>query len=152
MHFVGDGSVLDEMKKFVLDHGLETVVTFYGRRPVDDMPKFYKLADACLVSLQADNQIGLTLPGKVQGYMAAGKPIIGMIDGSAKDVIDESECGICVKAGDVDGLAEAMKDFIENRDKYKGCGEKARDYFKSNFRKSIFMGKLESELERLGKR
>jgi glycosyltransferase involved in cell wall biosynthesis len=152
MHFVGDGSVLDEMKKFVLDHGLETVVTFYGRRPVDDMPKFYKLADACLVSLQADNQIGLTLPGKVQGYMAAGKPIIGMIDGSAKDVIDESECGICVKAGDVDALAEAMKDFIENRDKYKGCGEKARDYFKSNFRKSIFMGKLESELERLGNR
>ena len=152
MHFVGDGSVLDEMKKYVADHGLEKVVSFYGRRPVDEMPKFYKLADACLVSLQADNQIGLTLPGKVQGYMAAGKPIIGMIDGSTKDVIDESGCGICVKAGDVDALANAMKEFIENRDKYKDCGERARDYFKSNFRKKAFMNKLESELERIGKR
>lgn len=152
MHFVGDGSVLDEMKSYVLNHGLEKVVTFYGRRPVDEMPMFYKLADACLVSLQADNQIGLTLPGKVQGYMAAGKPIIGMIDGSAKDVIDESGCGICVKAGDVDALASAMRDFIQNKEKYEDCGEKAKEYFKANFRKSIFMNKLENEFERLGKR
>lgn len=152
MHFVGDGSVLDEMKAFVKEHGLEEIVTFYGRRPVDEMPQFYKLADACLVSLQADNQIGLTLPSKVQGYMAAGKPIIGMIDGSAKDVIDESGCGICVKAADVDALAVAMKDFIENREKYKDCGNKAKEYFKANFRKSIFMSKLESEFERLGRK
>lgn len=152
VHFVGDGSVLDEMKKYVAEHGLEKVVTFYGRRPVDEMPRFYKLADACMVSLQADNQIGLTLPGKVQGYMAAGKPIIGMIDGSAKDVIEESGCGICVKAGDIEALALAMKDFIENREKYKDCGSKAREYFKVNFKKSIFMKILENELERLVKR
>ena len=130
------------MKGFVKEHGLEKIVTFYGRRPVDEMPKFYKLADACLVSLKANNQVGLTLPVKVQGYMAAGKPIIGMIDGSAKEVIDESGCGICVKAGDVDALAAAMKDFIENREKYKDCGNKAREYFKANFRKSIFMSKI----------
>ena len=152
MHFVGDGSMLEEMKKYVAKHGLEKVVTFYGRRPVEEMPKYYKLADACLVSLQADNQIGLTLPGKVQGYMAAGKPIIGMIDGSAKDVIDESGCGICVKAGDIDALAAAMREFIVNKEKYQDCGMKAREYFKANFRKSIFMNKLESEFERLGKR
>lgn len=151
VHFVGDGSVLDEMRQFVEEHKLSRVVTFYGRRPVEEMPKYYKLADACLVSLQADNQIGLTLPGKVQGYMAAGKPIIGMIDGSAKDVIDESGCGICVPAGDVDALAAGMRDFISNREKYKDCGDKAREYFKANFRKSIFMKKLESEFERLGK-
>lgn len=150
VHFVGDGSVLDEMKEFVTKHGLEKVVTFYGRRPVEEMPQFYKLADACLVSLQADNQIGLTLPGKVQGYMAAGKPIIGMIDGSAKDVIDESGCGICVAAGDVDALAQSMKDFIEDRSKYADCGVKAREYFKANFRKDIFMNKLERFMERLG--
>lgn len=152
MHFVGDGSVLDEMKKYVANHGLEKIVIFYGRRPVEEMPKYYKLADACLVSLRADNQIGLTIPGKVQGYMAAGKPIIGMIDGSTKDVIDESGCGICVKAGDIDALANAMRDFVENREKYKDYGEKGREYFKINFRKSTFMNKLENEFEKLGKK
>lgn len=152
VHFVGDGTVLDEMKKYVSDHSLGEVVAFYGRRPVEEMPKYYKLADACLVSLKADNATGLTLPSKVQGYMAAGKPIIGMIDGSAKDVIDESGCGICVNAGDVDGLASGMKDFIQNRDKFKDCGNKARQYFIDNFSKKKFMVKLENEIERLGKR
>ena len=152
VHFVGDGSVLDEMKNFVAEHNLDSVVIFYGRRPVEEMPEFYRIADACLVSLKADTQIGLTLPTKVQGYMAAGKPIIGMIDGSAQDVIRESGCGICVKAGDVDALADGMRDFIENRDKYKNCGYKAREYFKENFKKEIFMNKLEEAFERLVKR
>lgn len=150
VHFVGDGSMLGEMKRFVSAHKMEDVVTFYGRRPVDEMPKFYKLADACLVSLNADNATGLTLPSKVQGYMAAGKPIIGMIDGSAKDVIDESGCGICVQAGDVESLSKAMENFIMEKEKYKDCGQKARDYFVENFSKAEFMKKLETEFERIG--
>ena len=152
VHFVGDGSFLDVMKQFVKEKGLEEIVCFYGRRPVEEMPKYYKLADACLVSLKADNQTGLTLPAKVQGYMAAGKPIIGMIDGSAKDVIEESKCGLCVSAGDIIGLANAMKDFIEHADKYRECGQNGRDYFINNFSKTIFMENLESEINRLGRR
>lgn len=148
VHFVGDGSMINEMKSFVQIHQLSNIVFFYGRRPVEEMPNFYKMADACLVSLKADNVTGLTLPSKVQGYMAAGKPIIGMIDGSAKDVIDESGCGICVRAGDVDGLSLAMKSFITEREKYSDCGRKARKYFIENFSKEKFLEKLEKEFER----
>ncbi|MBO4915024.1 MAG: glycosyltransferase family 4 protein [Oscillospiraceae bacterium] len=149
VHFVGDGAVLDEMKTYVASHGLDDIVIFYGRRPVEEMPVYYSLADACLVSLNADNQTGLTLPSKVQGYMAAGKPIIGMIDGSARDVIDESGCGICVRAGDKDGLADAMKRFVENREQFRSCGEKAREYFIAHFSRKIIMEKLESEFKKV---
>lgn len=152
VHFVGDGSYLNEMKNFVEDKNLSHIVSFYGRHPVEEMPDFYKLADVCLVSLKADNKTGLTLPSKVQGYMAAGKPIIGMIDGSAKEVIEESGCGICVSAGDVQGLAEAMSDFILHREKYRNCGEDGRNYFKNNFRKSIFIKKLEGIFDEIGRK
>jgi len=151
VHFVGDGSMLSEMKDFVDAHGLKEIVKFYGRKPVEEMPIYYKLADACLVSLKADNATGLTLPSKVQGYMAAAKPIIGMIDGSAKDVIEESHCGICVRSGDVVGLSNAMRSFIIENDKYKDCGKNGREYFIENFSKKKFMQKLESEFERLVK-
>lgn len=144
VHFVGDGSMLNEMKQFVLSHKIENIVVFHGRRPVEEMPKFYKLADACLVSLKSDNATGLTLPSKIQGYMAAGKPIIGMIDGFAKDVIDESGCGICAAAGDFVGFAIALKDFIVNRWKYESCGENGRRYFRKNFSKDEFMERLEN--------
>ncbi len=151
VHFVGDGSMLATMRDYVSNHNLEKIVAFYGRRPVNEMPDYYRIADVCLVSLKADNQIGLTLPTKVQGYMAAGKPILGMIDGSAKDVIDESERGICVHAGDVDGLADAMKQFITNKQKFINCGQNARRYFVENFSIDKCIKKLEYEIEKVVK-
>ena len=152
VHFVGDGTCLEEMKRFVKDNDMGNIVKFYGRRPVKEMPSFYRLADACLVSLKADNATGLTLPSKVQGYMAAGKPIIGMIDGSAKDVIEDSNCGICVAAGDIKGLAEAMKRFIQDKDTYKHCGENGRAYFTKNFSKAVFMDRIENVFDELPRR
>lgn len=148
VHFVGDGTVLDEMKRFVSEHDIGDKVYFYGRRPVEDMPIFYRLADVCIVSLNSDNLTGLTLPSKVQGYMAAGKPIIGMVDGSAKAVIEEARCGICVPSGDVESFAQAMKSFIMEYDRYKECGDNGRAYFKQHFRKETFIKQLENILER----
>lgn len=149
VHFVGSGTCFDELKREVIEKNLKDIVKFHGRKPVQEMPKYYKLADACLVSLKADNAIGLTLPSKIQGYMAAGKPIIGMIDGSAREVIEDSKCGICVSAGDTDGLANAMKLFIEKREKFASCGENGRQYFKENFTKTILISKLEKTFDKL---
>ena len=68
-----------------------------------------------------------------------------MIDGSAKDVIETSGCGRCVPAGDIQGLADAMKDFIQNAEKYKNWGDNGRKYFKNNFSKTKFMTRIEQE-------
>ena len=126
VHFVGDGSMLEEMKNYVAENNLENIVFFYGRRPVEEMPRYYKLADACIVSLNGENQTGLTLPSKMQGYMAAGKPIIGMISGSAQEVILESKCGLCADSGDVQGFSDIMRDFISNHEQYKIYGKNGR--------------------------
>ena len=149
LHIVGDGSCLEKVRNLVMEKQLENKVVFYGRRPVEEMEQFYELADACLVSLNADNITGLTLPSKVQGYMAAGKTIIGMIDGAANDVITDSKCGICVSAGDVEGLAESMKDFIEKPEKYSVCGENGRHYFIENFRKAKVVSQIEDTIEKI---
>ncbi|WP_346873783.1 glycosyltransferase family 4 protein [Clostridium sp. UBA5988] len=151
VHFVGDGSYLENSKSIVKQKGLENIVVFHGRHPLDEMPEFYKMADACLLTLKADNLIGLTMPSKLQGYMAAGKAVIGAINGAAQDVINESQCGICVKASDSKALAEAMKDFIENFNKYKDCGENGRRYFINHFTKEKYMDELKKILSNLVK-
>lgn len=149
IHFVGDGSYLGISKNLVRMKGLENNVIFYGRRPIEQMQDYYKLADACLLTLTADNLIGLTMPSKLQGYMAAGKPVIAAINGAAREVIIDSKCGLCVNAGDFNALAEVMIDFIENPDKFKKCGENGRRYFRNHFTKSIYMAKLEQEFYNL---
>lgn len=152
VHFVGDGSMLEEMKRFVKDNDMDSVVSFYGRRPIEEMPDFYKLADACLVSLDAKNETGLTLPAKVQGYMAAGKTILGMISGSTQEVVRDAQCGACVDSGDVDAFADTLKDFILNNSNYADCGENGRKYFVENFKKSIFMDKLKKKIDEVEKK
>jgi len=149
VHFVGDGSYLEHSRKMVELKDLKDIVVFHGRHSLEEMENFYRLADACLLTLKADTLIGYTVPSKLQGYMAAGKPVIGAIDGGAKEIIRESGCGVCVDAGDFHALAKVMKDFVENHGLYSECGTRGREYFQRNFTKDIFMDSLIEELERL---
>lgn len=151
VHLVGDGYELDNCKKMVSDYQLEKKVLFYGSKYGGELLEFYKEADACLLTLKCDNYVGQTMPAKLQSYMAVGKPILGAISGAALDVIKEAQCGQCVEADDVLGLSEIMTDFCENPVNYSKCGENAKEYFKSNFAKDIFMNHLEDELYELRK-
>ena len=93
-HIVGDGSELENMKKLADELDASSVI-FHGRKPLEEMAKYYSMADAMLVTMKDSPIISYTLPGKVQTYMAAGKPIIGAINGETQALIKEAECGIC---------------------------------------------------------
>lgn len=151
IHIVGDGSKRMELEAEVVAEGLQDNVVFYGNQKRTDMPSFYKKADALLITLRGNNEVGNTMPGKMQMYMTTGKPVLGAINGAANEVINESRCGSCVKAGDAEGLAAIMKDFIEHPESYKDCGKNARAYFKNHFTLELFMNGLERELNSLVK-
>lgn len=141
-HIVGDGSELESLKARA--KGLDNVF-FYGRKPLDEMPKYYSMADVMLVTLVDDLALSLTLPGKVQTYMAAGKPIIAAANGEICNVISSSEAGLCCRSGDVFGFVKIIKCFIENENR-ADMGVKARDYYLNNFSVEIVMDKLENIL------
>lgn len=141
-HIVGSGSDLERLQEIGKD--FDNVI-FYGRKPLEEMPEFYKMADAMLVTLQADPILSLTLPGKVQSYMAAGKPIIGAIDGETLKVIQEAKCGYCGKAEDAKLLSENIKKFINNQNRVL-FGENARKFYEEHFEKKKFMDVLERHL------
>lgn len=147
IHIVGGGTDLQRLQELKVEKQLENVV-FYGRRPLEEMPEFYKKADAMLVTLAADPVLSLTLPGKVQSYMAVGKPIIGAIDGETQNVIKEAECGFCGAADDAEALAENVKKFIESETDRKAMGKNARRFYEEHFQTELFMNKLEDELNK----
>ena len=147
IHIVGGGTDLQRLQNIKEEKQLENVV-FYGRRPLEEMPEFYKKADAMLVTLAADPVLSLTLPGKVQSYMAVGKPIIGAIDGETQNVIKEAECGFCSAADDAEALAENVKKFIDTETDRKAMGRNARKFYEEHFQIMFFMNKLEDELNK----
>ena len=140
-HIVGDGSYLEKSKNLAQELALNNI-TFHGRHPLEDMPKYYDMADAFLVTLKKDPFISYTLPGKVQSYMASGKPIIAAIDGEAYDTIQTSGCGLCCQAEDYDGLSQIILKFAyekSNRQKYGDC---SKSYYHSNFSEEYFFKTL----------
>ncbi len=143
-HIVGSGSEEETLKAFAAKHNL-TNVTFYGRRPVEEMPAFYEQADALLVTLKADPVISLTLPGKVQSCMAAAKPVLGAADGETADVIAKAGCGLCAKAEDAKALADVILAFANETDKQQ-YGTNGRAYYERHFARERFMDRLESKL------
>lgn len=149
VHIVGDGSARKEYEDMANKKGLNNKIVFHGRVPFKEMEKYYKLADACLLTLDGSNKIGETLPVKMQGYMAAGKPVIAAINGAGQQTIKESNCGLVVDYNDTEGLANIMLDFIRNTEKYSSCGTNARKYFKEHFTKERHLEKLEKLLGEL---
>lgn len=146
VHLVGDGNNLQNLKNLIKEKEIENYFVFHGRFQMSEMHKMYKLADALLITLRSGQT---AMPGKLQTYMTTGKPIFGSIDGAAYKVIKESKCGGVVASADSKGLSLLMLDFINNKEKYKNCGYNAKVYFIENFKKEIFMAKLESTLRSL---
>ena len=146
-HIVGDGSELENCKKLVEKFNLSTVL-FYGRKPLEEMPSFYQKADAMLVTLVKGSFVSLTLPGKVQTYMAAGKPILGAIDGETAEIIAEAKCGYCGPAEDVDSLEKNVRAFYQDvkGEREKVLGENSLKYYRQNFTQEKFFEILMKEL------
>lgn len=145
-HIIGDGSSRRKCEELAKQMKLDNVI-FYGHHTISEMPSFYELADAFLITLKADKIISYTLPNKVQSYMAAGKPIIGAIDGETKRVINEAQCGLCCAAEDYKELANIVKDFSNLKSRYSWYSQNARKYYDDNFPKEIFMYRLNNLLQ-----
>lgn len=143
-HIVGDGSELERLKSLAQQLELDNVI-FHGRKPMEEMPAYYAMADAMLVTLTADPFISLTLPGKVQTYMAAGKPIIGAANGEIPNTIEAAKCGFCAKAEDAHGFAQAVIQFLVRKDRAQ-LGQNARIYYEEHYTRKRFMDTLEAEL------
>jgi len=142
--FLGDGRRRVWLEAEVKSKQLDKVYVL-GRRDMQTMPAYFSLADVMLVTLRDDPVMATTIPGKVQSYLACAKPIVGALNGSGKDVIEESGAGYCVASGDVESFAESVLKMSELAPKQREImGKKARDYYLENFDREHLVAQLES--------
>jgi colanic acid biosynthesis glycosyl transferase WcaI len=144
---VGDGRKSDWLQAEVARLGLDEQVLLPGSFPVDRMPSFYAHADALLVSLKRDPVFSMTIPGKVQSYLMAGIPLLGMLDGEGAAVIRDAQAGLTCDAGDGDGLAQAVLALVAMQTaERKQMGLNGREYAQKEFGRTRLMNSLEDFL------
>jgi len=145
---VGDGRRSNWVSEQVQARGLEDRVLLLGRFPVERMPAFYAQADALLVSLKKDPTFSMTIPGKLQSYLTAGRPIIGMLDGEGADVIKRAGAGLVCPAGDSAALAQTIQQFAETSiEDRRQMGKQGKAYAKAEFDRNTLMTRLLALLE-----
>lgn len=140
---VGDGRMTDQVRDEVARRGLAHCFLLLGRFPLERMPSFYVHADAALVSLKRAPVFALTIPGKVQSYLMAGIPLVGMLDGEGARVIREANAGLVCSAGDSAGLAQSvLKLSAMSKKERDRLGENGRAYAQKEFSREGLMGRL----------
>lgn len=141
---VGDGRMQEWVASQVKRRGLSECFYLVGRFPIESMPSFFACADILLVSLKANDIFSRTIPGKLQSYLAFGKPVVGMIDGEAHKVIEQSGGGRVCGSGDSKGLAEILKELANTDPKVLArMGQMGRHYYEQHFERIALFARLE---------
>lgn len=130
---IGSGQSSSWLKSEVERLGLRNLETL-GRFPAVAMPWFFEQSDALLLTLAKDPVVSMTLPSKLQSYLAAARPIIGALDGEGSRVIRENAVGLCGPAEDVQALCanlEALADMSANE--RAAAGTRARAVYDQTY-------------------
>ena len=147
---VGDGRMANWVRKEVLRRDLQQQVLMLGSFPLERMPSLYRHAHALLVSLKDEKLFSMTIPGKLQSYLAAGVPVLAMLNGEGAEVVARSGSGVTCKAGDAHGLAAAVLSLASlSPGQLAQMGRSALEFSGTEFDRNKLIEQLEIWLGRL---
>lgn len=130
---VGDGSRRDWLMQQVTERSISNLV-FPGSYPIEAMQSLMERAEVLLVTLADTEIFRLTIPSKVQAYLAAGRPIIACLNGVGAEIVQEAGAGVTVPAEDASALARAVMALYAMPEQERlEMGARGREYYEKNF-------------------
>jgi glycosyltransferase involved in cell wall biosynthesis len=124
---VGDGTEREKMMQRAADLKIADAVIFTGFVTHAEVSQYVNAADIAVVPVPAMKQEMWLSPMKLFEYMASGKAVVASAMGQIVHVIREGENGLLVPAGDVQGLANAINQLIDEPDLRERLGKQARE-------------------------
>lgn len=130
--FVGSGTETEALKKRALKDNIDNVL-FIPRMPMSAVGEVLKLADVLLVHLRDDLLFKITVPSKIQAYMAIGKPLLLGVRGDAAELIKQSDCGEVVIPEQTDSIRNGLLKMYNMTEKERSqLGKNAQNYYYNN--------------------
>ena len=143
--FVGVGPRLKEVRESALDLANVEFRDYVERSRLGDT---LAAADIHLVTLRPE-MVGLLVPSKIYGILAAGRPTIyvGPAAGEIHDILRDGRCGATVANGDVDAFVRAVRDYARDPRRRDDEGRNARAIFEARFTKAKSLAALQRIVE-----
>lgn len=143
-YIVGDGSKLSQLKAYTKKLKLYNIY-FEGKKSTNDTITYYQKADILLLSLEDNDYANLTLPAKLQSYLAAGKMILGLCNGASYNFIKEYKVGLCFKNQEKELFVSTLNSI--DKKICSGFAEHNKKIYYKLFSKEKFFEKLQLFLE-----
>jgi glycosyltransferase involved in cell wall biosynthesis len=141
---VGDGRYQSEFEKHIDECGVRDKFILIPRVPATQIPDILSACDVGFISFNRTPLWEMTIPAKLQSYMACGKAIIASASGETKRIIEEARCGVCCEIGSPESLAQGIKKIAQSD--VVDLGRNARCYFDSHFAKDKLMDEMDKYL------
>lgn len=146
--FIGEGSVLEELKEYRQKHRISNIV-FVPYQDKSSLVYSLNSGDVHFV-VNAEGIKGVSVPSKLYGVMAAGKPVLGILEkgSEARLIVEEAGCGISVEPGDYEAIEELIQSFIDMKDspELAKMGSRGRAYLAGHLTKDVSIRKYRDEI------
>jgi glycosyltransferase involved in cell wall biosynthesis len=132
--FAGDGALKDNLLAYCNTQNLKNIV-FVPYQEKEKLIYSLNMADVHIVT-NAKGIKGVSVPSKIYGIMAVGKPIIGILESGseAQRIISESGCGLCAEPGDCNAIEILINIFIDkDKQNLLEMGTRGRTFLEENF-------------------
>ena len=139
---VGEGRAKEKLQKKVAENNLEDIITFIGKVSEEEANRYIHFANCAYLSFKKNDLFDMTLPAKLQSYMACGTPILAAAGGESAIVIEESKCGFVCEQ-DANKLADIVKNVVLPSNDLNVMQANAKKYFEQNFDVDLIVNKLE---------
>ncbi len=145
---IGDGRRREWAERRVRELGLHDRFLFLGRRPPEAMPRYFALADVLLLTLRRDPAFAMTIPAKLQSYLACGRPIAAALDGEGARLVRASGAGLACPSQDSKGLADQVLSLLQmSAAERSAMGRAGRSFYEAHFERESLLDQLQSHLE-----
>ena len=147
MDYSWRGKVERNFKKKIAKYKLESEIKLFDAISITKIQSYFNHADILYLSLKNNQTFKKTIPGKLQTYMASGKPILASISGEAFEVIKKANCGLVSEAENIQGLVDNINKFRNFSYEYrKELANNGLKYSEKYFNKKKIFTNLENEL------
>ena len=145
IYLVGDGRARKKLEQLIEKKGLQKKIIFVGRVSEKEADAYIRNADGGYLSFKNTPLFDLTIPAKLQSYLACGIPVLAAAGGESARIVKEAACGL-VADRSAEGVEKMIKEFLRMPlEKKEHMKKQAESYFEENFE----MGRLIAELEEI---
>lgn len=142
-----DGPFLDVCRNMAVYCGIEDRVTFLGpvsnEKILAEMERSLALVQHSITAPDGDSE---GTPVAVVEAGAAGLPVIATRHAGIPEVVIEGTTGLLIDEHDVIGMANAMRELLDNPKRAQKLGNNARNHVKKNFGEMTSIRKLEKAI------